>query len=196
VATNLDDSHAVHLPYGEDSVDFVFASHLIEHIRYPLVLMEELYRVAKPTCEAVFRCPYGSTDDAWEDPTHVRPMFHGSWGYFGQPHYWNKDYLYTGDWQATRIQLVVRADAVKADTVRRAGLGEEAAMNQIGLLITQARNIVAEMIVTMRVCKPARERHRDLQERPNIVFELPEVEPEAPPKPELWVPEGSSGIVL
>src|SRR5258708_31966184 len=67
-------------------------SHVIEHLRDPLPFMEELWRVSRPGAKAVFRCPYGSTDDADEDPTHVRRMFAGSWGYFGQPHYHRAQY--------------------------------------------------------------------------------------------------------
>jgi len=80
------------LPFGDDSVMYSEGSHVIEHLRDPLPFMEELWRVTRPGAKAVFRCPYGSTDDADEDPTHVRRMFAGSWGYFGQPHYWRAQY--------------------------------------------------------------------------------------------------------
>lgn len=38
--------------------------------------MEELHRIAKQ--DAIFTCrvPYGSSDDAYEDPTHVRQFFY------------------------------------------------------------------------------------------------------------------------
>jgi hypothetical protein len=37
--------------------------------------MQELWRVAKPDAILGIRCPHGASDDADEDPTHVRRMF-------------------------------------------------------------------------------------------------------------------------
>ena len=70
------------LPYDDGSVEEIRASHFLEHVVRPLSLMQELHRVAKPDALATFRVPYGSSDDADEDPTHVRRYFVGSWGYF------------------------------------------------------------------------------------------------------------------
>lgn len=161
---NLDPIGAkVHLPFDDDSVVEVYASHFIEHLRDPLNLMRELYRVAAPGCRAVFRCPYGSSDDADEDPTHVRRMFIGSWGYFSQPYHWRSaGYGYTGDWKPTRIQLIIYP-AVADEAERR---GERWLWEQI----THARNVVAEMIAELVAVKPAREARRELQERPEIVL--------------------------
>ncbi|HZP31094.1 MAG TPA: methyltransferase domain-containing protein, partial [Acidimicrobiia bacterium] len=73
------------LPYPSDSVDEFLASHLLEHLHHPLPFMQELHRVARPGAAATFHVPYGSSDDAFEDPTHVRQYFVNSWIYFGQP---------------------------------------------------------------------------------------------------------------
>src|SRR5215472_14326418 len=85
------------LPFGDDIVTLSEGSHVIEHLTDPLPFMEELHRVTVPGGRAVFRCPYGSSDDADEDPTHVRRMFHGSWGFFGQPNYWRPDHAGLSD---------------------------------------------------------------------------------------------------
>ena len=98
------------LPFDDESVREINGSHVIEHIRDPLGLMAELYRVAKPGAVAVFRTPYGSSDDADEDPTHVRRYFWGSWGYFSQPYYWRADYGYRGDWEVEDVLLTVDAE--------------------------------------------------------------------------------------
>lgn len=79
-------------PLEEGSVDQFLLSHTIEHIQHTLPLMQELYRVAKPNAVCTVHVPYGSSDDAWEDPTHVRAYFLGSWGYFSQPYYWKAQY--------------------------------------------------------------------------------------------------------
>jgi len=91
IIANLD-ADQVKLPLEDDSCDEFLLSHVLEHINKPLPLMEELHRIAKPGALAVVRCPYGSSDDAWEDPTHVRPYFMNSFGYFSQPFYWRAQY--------------------------------------------------------------------------------------------------------
>ncbi len=69
--------------------------------------MQELHRIATPNAAVTFNVPYGSSDDAFEDPTHVRPMFMNSFLYFSQPAYWRADYGYRGDWQTEKITLFV-----------------------------------------------------------------------------------------
>lgn len=140
------------LPFADDSVTYSEGSHVIEHLRDPLPFMEELWRVTEPGGRAVFRCPYGSTDDADEDPTHVRRMFHGSWFYFGQPHYWRADYGYRGDWQPVQVTLAVSAELAECTDA------------ELYSFIRFQRNVVAEMAAELRCVKPRREQDRDLQE--------------------------------
>lgn len=66
-------------------------------------MMQELHRIAKPGAKANFRLPNGASDDAFEDPTHVKQYFLQSFGYFSQPYYWRSDYGYRGDWKADKI---------------------------------------------------------------------------------------------
>src|ERR1044072_7664210 len=80
------------LPLDESSAEEILLNHVLEHIRDTLGLMQELHRVAKPDAKIRIYCPYGSSDDAWEDQTHVRAYFLNSWGYFAQPLYWRADY--------------------------------------------------------------------------------------------------------
>lgn len=150
------------LPFTDDAVGHSEGSHLIEHLREPLPFMEELWRVTRPGGTAVFRCPYGSTDDADEDPTHVRRMFCGSWGYFGQPHYWRADYCYRGDWQPVQVTLRVFPEFT--------GLPDADLLP----LIRHGRNVVAEMAVSLRCVKPRREARRELQERYDLMILRPQ----------------------
>ena len=143
------------LPDG--SVQEFLLSHVIEHIRDSLALMQELWRLAAPGAQAVIRTPHGASDDASEDPTHVRSYFVGSFGYFSQPYYWRADYGYRGDWQPERIQLLV-------DKVRCAGLDPQAAFAKA----QHERNVVREMICELRAVKPLREPRRELQAAPRI----------------------------
>jgi SAM-dependent methyltransferase len=146
------------LPFDDDSVTRSQGSHVIEHLRDPLPFMAELWRVTAPGRLAVFRCPYGSADDADEDPTHVRRMFAGSWAYFGQPHFWRADYGYTGDWQPVRVELVMFP-----------GL-ETCTDPELRSMIRFQRNVVAEMVAILRCVKPRREPRRELQEEYEVAL--------------------------
>jgi hypothetical protein len=104
----------------------------------------------------VVAVPYGTSDDAWEDPTHVRPYFLGSFGYFSQPLYWRADYGYRGDWKTEEIIIVVD------DRFR----GREP--EEIAKALHFERNVAREMIVYLSAVKPIREPLRELQE-PNKI---------------------------
>lgn len=157
IVANLDNCKRVSLPFQDNSIDEFFAGHVIEHINDSLSMMQELHRIAKPGAKAVFRCPYGSSDDAYEDPTHIRRYFLNSFGYFSQPFYWRADYGYRGDWQIQTTSLIV-------DKERFKGKSHEEIMYEIYTY----RNIVKEMIVELIAVKPIRQPRRELQSRNNI----------------------------
>jgi len=136
----------------DQSVDQFLLSHVIEHIQDSLGLMQELWRLATPGATAVIRVPHGASDDAWEDPTHVRPYFHTSFGYFSQPCYWRADYGYRADWRPDKVTLLV-------DGAYCAGLNHQ----QIFAKTQHERNIVKEMICELRAIKPMREPREELQ---------------------------------
>jgi len=140
------------IPLGDDSVECLLASHLLEHIRAPLPLMQELHRIARPGARLEVRVPYGSSDDAWEDPTHVRPYFADSFGYFGQPYYWRADYGYRGDWDLDLLELVLPDGPLRTAPVA-----------EIAAAVRTQRNVVAEMVATLCAVKPIREARADLR---------------------------------
>ena len=159
VVADLEQCRAVPLPFADGSVDEFLMSHVIEHIGDTLGLMQELHRIARPGAVLVARTPYGSSDDAWEDPTHVRPYFIQSWGYFSMPYYWNKDYSYRADWQPELLQLAMSEaefGGIPASTLLRR--------------VFENRNVVQEMLVQLRAVKPIREPKRELQVLPKIEF--------------------------
>jgi predicted SAM-dependent methyltransferase len=82
IIADLDDCQKTSLPFEDNGIDEFLASHVIEHLHKPLPFMEEIHRIAKPNAKAVFRLPYGSSDDAFEDPTHVRQYFLKSFDFF------------------------------------------------------------------------------------------------------------------
>lgn len=103
IIADLDDCVNTRLPFEDNVIDEFLASHVIEHLHKPLPFMEEIHRIAKPNAKAVFRLPYGSSDDAFEDPTHVKQYFLKSFGFFSQPFYFKADYGYRGDWLTEKI---------------------------------------------------------------------------------------------
>lgn len=152
VVADLDACAVGALPFDDDSIDEFFGAHVLEHLRRPLPTMQELHRIARPQARAMFRVPYGSSDDADEDPTHVRRYFPHSFAYFSQPTYHRADYGYRGDWQPVSIKLSVEG-------ARHAGQSYAQVMEAVRTL----RNVVVEMTVEMLAVKPARVARADLQ---------------------------------
>jgi SAM-dependent methyltransferase len=163
VVANLEDCAGTPLPFADSSVDEFLLSHLLEHIAAPLPLMQELWRIAKPGASMTVRIPHGGSDQAWTDPTHVRPYFGGSFGYFSQPFYWRADYGYRGDWQPNLITYVVPRTPF-------GGMQPPQILHHIDVY----RNVVTEMIVEMTAVKPAREPRKELQAGAAIKIRLAE----------------------
>ena len=151
VVFDLDHCRDFHLPFAENSVDEILLSHVIEHLRDPLSLMQELHYVAKPGATLTIRCPHGASDDADEDPTHVRRMYPGSFGYFSQPYYWRADYGYRGDWEIDTMHLWLHPR-----------MEHESIADKFNM-IERERNVVREIVVVMHAVKPIRPPQRSLQ---------------------------------
>lgn len=155
VVADLGRCREVPLPLPDDHFDEFLLSHVIEHLPDPLPMMQELWRVAKPSARMVIRCPHGGSDDAWEDPTHARPYFASSFAYFSQPFYWRADYGYRGDWQVEQITFVVDRSVCE---------GLEPA--EVMARIDSQRNVVRELIAELTCIKPSREPEKALQRPP------------------------------
>lgn len=128
----------------ESSIDKIYASHILEHIKGILPAMQELHRVAAPGCLMMVRVPYGQCSIAFEDPTHVRQFFPKSFEYFGQMAYNAADYGYRGDWEIQECIIVCR------DEFR------EMPMDELGFLVERAFNVAEEMMVVLKAIKPIR----------------------------------------
>jgi SAM-dependent methyltransferase len=156
VVADLDQPDKVSLPFDDDSVDEWLAVDLVEHIAHPLPMFQELYRCSKSGARFDTAMPYGTSDDAWEDPTHVRPWLIGSWRYLSQPIYYRADYGYTADWEVDRITLDVADSPLTVDELRE--------------LVAAMRNVVLRQYVTLTAVKPARPRNPELLEPPAVQF--------------------------
>lgn len=154
------DLETASLPFDDGTVTEIVGVDLIEHITNAMGLMAELWRVAAPDATCTFVLPYGSSDDAWEDPTHVRPYFIGSWMYFAQPTYFRADYGYRADWLLTDLILEVGAEHARTppkDLMRH---------------VQTFRNIVHRQVATLTAVKPARPCDRSLMTAPPVRFQI------------------------
>jgi len=83
IVFDLEDcAHLTALPFSTGSVACVLASHVLEHITGLIPLLREIHRILQPGGSLIAVTPYASSDDAWEDPTHVRSFTERSWYYF------------------------------------------------------------------------------------------------------------------
>ncbi len=137
------------LPFSDDSFSELYMSHVLEHLPHPLPIMEEFWRVAAPGAKLQIHVPYGSSDIAFEDPTHYRQYFMNSFMYFGQPAYARADYGYRGDWQET-LRVLVLANELDRKAIAQLGPAG------VSSLVKAERNIVEEFIVTLIAVKPIR----------------------------------------
>lgn len=143
---NLEECGDKLLPFRDDVFDELMMIHTVEHIKNLLPLMQELWRVAKPNAILGIRCPHGASDDADEDPTHVRRIFPRTFATFGQPYYYKADYGYRGDWHCDTVRVLMRRNRI-------VGAGE----SEIARILSVERNCVTEIVVQLSAVKPARQ---------------------------------------
>jgi SAM-dependent methyltransferase len=161
IVYDLERCAQVALPLDDESIDEFLLSHVIEHLHNTLPLMQELHRLAKAGAKATVRLPHGASDDAWEDPTHVRSYFPACFDYYAQPTYWRADYGYRGDWRVEKIYLIVNRQKYEGKSVQ-----------EIAGELQSKRNVVLEMVADLRAVKPIREPRRELQTHPRIEIVL------------------------
>lgn len=169
VVFDLEDCATRPLPFEDNRFDEILMSHVIEHIHNVLPMMQELWRVAKPGAKLLVAVPYGSSDVAFEDPTHVRQFFLGSWGYFSQVAYGGADYGYRGDWKVVERSLRLLPHWSPQDY--------EDDLEGALTIINTHRNTVDEMLAILECVKPARPPGVGKEESP-INFIMPGTAPE------------------
>ena len=161
VVADLDSCRTQPLPFADSTVSQMQMLHVLEHIKDTLALMQELHRIAEPGAQLLIRSPYGSSDDAYEDPTHCQRFYMNSFSYFAQPNYWRADYGYRGDWAAEETILLLRKEGNE-------GLSADEVLRKV----QQLRNVVIEIVGVLKAVKPIRPADRALQLQPVIKFQL------------------------
>lgn len=138
--------------------DHFEASHVIEHIPNLLQFVENIHFLATPGATLLVRAPHGGSDTAWQDPTHVRAVFEGSFQYWNQLTYWMQDPGYKGDWDCEYVRLFTQGvDLEDKDMAYK--------------MIQHGRNFVVEMEALLVAVKPARERP-DTPQKIQLTLEL------------------------
>lgn len=110
------DLETVPLPFADNSLDTVLGTHIFEHIRNFVPLVEDIHRILKPGGFLIAITPYLSSDDTMENPHHVRGFTEMTWEYFNQDIYRRNDMGkgadqgYKGDFEVVQTTLVPNKD--------------------------------------------------------------------------------------
>lgn len=74
-------------PFKDNEFDYVFASHVLEHVDDLIKVMKELKRVCKSGAKIVVRVPHFSCGVSYRDPTHKRLFSYFTFEYFSNEEY-------------------------------------------------------------------------------------------------------------
>ena len=92
------DLEEAELPFQDESVEEVYASHVMEHLHNFPALMNEIHRVLMPNGVVEIKVPMYPHKEAFGDPTHVRFFTDVTMSYFHEgSHFWyntGKNYGY------------------------------------------------------------------------------------------------------
>jgi len=84
-------------PWDDGAINEIRAFELVEHLPALVPFLDECWRVLQPGGRLIVRTANPLTENAWRDPTHVRPYTRESFYYFDPDSTWHKwGKLYTG----------------------------------------------------------------------------------------------------
>lgn len=71
-------------PFANDSVEYVQANHVLEHVDSFIGAVEEIWRICQNDAIVEIRCPHASCfPTVWADPTHKRALVKNSFIHWG-----------------------------------------------------------------------------------------------------------------
>ena len=82
-------------PFDDDSIDQIYLDNVLEHLNEPMRVMEEIYRITKPTGKVKVIVPYFRSPWAFIDPTHKTFYTVDSFAYYDPRHIICQRYDYT-----------------------------------------------------------------------------------------------------
>lgn len=114
------------LPFRDNAVDEVYASHLVEHVDDLMAFMGEIWRVCKPGALVHLRFPHASTPMViWRDPTHRRGVLLDTFDYFDPDTFSGKvfGYYHPAKFHIARRELTfnMNSDGYIPNRARRVG---------------------------------------------------------------------------
>ena len=74
------------LKFAENSIDGIYASNILEHVKDLVSIMEDMYKVCKPDAKIIIIVPHYKSHHAFDDPTHCRFFTENTFQYFSQEH--------------------------------------------------------------------------------------------------------------
>lgn len=96
--SNVDIVHNLEVfpyPFEDNSIDEIWMDQVLEHIKNPLNVVEELHRICKPNAKVNIGVPYFRSMYSAIDPTHVN-FFSVFWfNYFDPTHPFHHKYQYS-----------------------------------------------------------------------------------------------------
>lgn len=98
------------LPFCDNCIDFIYASHLMEHINDLAFLMDEIWRVLKREGILELICPRWNSKMAYFDPTHKRFIHPFLWNWWDPKHNDPRQYGF-------KAQFRVLANDIKGEGV-------------------------------------------------------------------------------
>lgn len=76
------------LPFKNDSLDAIYAYHVLEHMDDFLAIMGEIWRVCRHGARAYIKVPHASSPFmTWKDPTHRRGLSIATFAYFDDTYF-------------------------------------------------------------------------------------------------------------
>jgi predicted SAM-dependent methyltransferase len=71
-------------PFANDSVEYVQANHVLEHVDSFIGAVKEIWRICQNDAIVEIRCPHASCfPTVWADPTHRRALVKNSFIHWG-----------------------------------------------------------------------------------------------------------------
>lgn len=103
------------LPYEDNSVDHVRASHFVEHLTFDenIFLFNEIYRVLKPGCKFEIIVPHGLSYAGMVDLSHKTFWLEDTFGYFTPENKYYYSWFYERDGQ--RIPVINKWRVISND---------------------------------------------------------------------------------
>ena len=69
-------------PFEDNTFEYIYCHHVIEHIADIVRFMEEVHRILKPGGNLMIYTPHFSSSNSWTDPTHNHHLGYFSFDYF------------------------------------------------------------------------------------------------------------------